>query len=287
VQSILGEYRDQLPLSRRQVLYIGDGAYWVKTEDDEKIGYVVQQARRSGLIPWKWIRDDSVYESVPPAYADLESFWNGVREEAAGYTRPRLEGQAYGTEVWCEAAGMIPQLRRVAWRYGVPVYSSSGSDKDTLKFAAAARFAERPTLVLHIGDFDPDGLTIFDSVAADVEALARGFAEQAGRELELPCEFVRLAVPDEQARILTLNPLTERQRRRFEDPARAKQRRGDFDWLAFGGTVQAEAINPRELARLLEEAIRSRIDLDIFEGVVSIEKQERENAISRVEELLC
>ncbi|MEE8408304.1 MAG: tyrosine-type recombinase/integrase [Myxococcota bacterium] len=78
-------------------------------------------------------------------------------------------------EVWVEAAGMVPQATRVAHELGVPVYSSGGFDSLTTKREAAQRILERhrPTVVLHIGDYDPSGLSIFDSAAEDITAMVR------------------------------------------------------------------------------------------------------------------
>src|SRR5215212_6452759 len=57
--------------------------------------------------------------------------------------------------VYCEAAGMMPQLRRVTRRYSVPVYSCSGLDSLTAKQELASEVLEawtyrgRPTVILH------------------------------------------------------------------------------------------------------------------------------------------
>jgi hypothetical protein len=266
-QEILEDYRAQLPLTKRQILYIGIGrGLWVKPEE-EKLYYALDRATRSGRIDWRTVRDDSAIAAVPPSFAGPGDFWQAVRASADAYSVDLLDGQSHGIEVWVEAAGMVPQIRRVAAPFGVAVYSSRGFDKNTPKFEAAARFAERPTLVLHIGDLDPHGLTIFDSAARDVEALARDM----GAVHAPPVEFCRVAVTPEQviAHGLEVLPFTPKQlKRRPLWP-------GDFDWDALGGTVQAEALDPAVLALLLREAITERMDTEAYDAAVARGEDER------------
>jgi hypothetical protein len=59
-------------------------------------------------------------------YGDLADFHNHVRREANGYRRDKQARQDAYVELWCEAAGMMPQLQRVAEEYSVPVFSCGG-----------------------------------------------------------------------------------------------------------------------------------------------------------------
>ncbi len=107
------------------------------------------------------IRDDYT-RLAPYTYADADEFITRTRQEAAAMLLDRTTGQATRVVVMCEAAGMAPQLERVAAPYGIPIYSNSGFDSLTVKFGFAREFAEgdRPVEVLHIGEFDPSGETI-------------------------------------------------------------------------------------------------------------------------------
>jgi hypothetical protein len=96
--------------------------------------------------------------------------------------------------VICEAGGMVPQLARVAHSFGVTVMSGGGFDSTTDRhnFAAARSEHDRPTEVLHIGDHDPSGVSMFLAFLEDVEAFAR--------ELGGSAIFTRLAVTPAQIR---------------------------------------------------------------------------------------
>ncbi len=112
---------------------------------------------------------------------------------------------------------------------------------------------EGPLEVLHIGDHDPSGVHMFGSLDEDVQA----FADHYGGEVR----FTRLAVTSQQVRQYDLPTA----------PPKATDNRS-FDGL----TTQAEAFDPHTLAAIVREAIESRMDLDIYEGVLDDEKAQRE-----------
>jgi hypothetical protein len=83
---------------------------------------------------------------------------------------------------------MVPHLRRVAGPYGVHVVSGGGFGSVTDKHAFAKLVAEsgEPFDVLHIGDLDDTGESIFTVVCEDVPA----FGVDVGGDVR----FTRLAV---------------------------------------------------------------------------------------------
>lgn len=270
VEEVLSEYQDQLPLTVRQVFYRLVGAHgYAKTElAYNRLAEKLVRARRAGMIPFEAIRDDGATEAWPSGFHGLPGFWRAIRERARTYRRDRLADQPVALEVWAEAAGMVPQLARVAGPYGVPVLSSSGFDSLTVKHAAAERFVhgERHTVVLSIGDLDPSGVSIFEAAAEDVLAFVEG---------SVPVEFVRVAVTREQAERYDLP----------SSPAKSTDRRSA--WRDGDETVQAEALSPADLASELDEAIRGHLDLDRLDETRELEADERARLTSRVEELLA
>jgi hypothetical protein len=148
---------------------------------------------------------------------------------------------------------MKPQIERVAHRWSVPVLGSGGFDSLTWKHDLADILGNRdvPTLILHIGDYDPSGVHLFASMAEDVQALI------ADLRLDVPAEFSRLAVTPEQIEALGLPTAPKKQ----------------TDNRAFTGdeTVQAEAIAPDVMAQIVELAILERIDQEIYQQTVARE----------------
>ena len=238
VQIILGELHDYLPLTLRQVFY----RVVVKSQIDKtEHGYarlceVCNRARRARMISFDDIRDDG------PTIQMGHDF--GCANELRTYlmdlfATARMDLQRFQNRriwVWCEAAGMVPQLTKVAHQYGVAVISSGGFDSLTIKRDMADRLGFENSIVLHLGDYDPSGVHIFNSLAEDITALGTD------------AEFLRLAVTPEQIEAMQLptTPPKKTDNRKFND----------------NRTVQCEAISPPELARILEDAIMSYTDSD-------------------------
>ena len=127
----------------------------------------------------------------------------------------------------------------------MPVYSSGGFDSLTAKKRLADRICaiEQRAIILHLGDFDPSGVSIFDAVAQDVEAFV-----MADRPHGLvSVEFERVALVEEQVVAYDLPTA----------PAKASDSRSK-NWS--GGTCQLEALPPDVIADILKAAIERRID---------------------------
>ncbi|MET4750391.1 hypothetical protein [Bradyrhizobium sp. RT11b] len=259
VQAVLGEYVGQLPITVRQIYYrlIGAHGYGKDGNASDRLGELINRARRARLITMDAIRDDGGVQSYPPSWRDALHFLENVRRRAETLQLDRSVGQPVRLIIMCEAAGMVPQLARVAHEYGVPVLSSGGFDSVTEKHNFAAEIADdgRPTKVLHIGDHDPSGAHMFIALAEDVEAFAR--------ELGGSVSFTRLAVTPQQIAELAL----ETQVKKVSDNR------------AFGSqttrTCQAEAIAPDILAQIVRVAIESRIDRKALCRVLACEKRAR------------
>ncbi len=174
VKLVLEEYRAHLPLTLRQIFYRLVGRFgYSKTEAAySNMCEALNRARRARLVPFDAIRDDGVTRLDNIGWSDIESCWNAIEGAAEGYTIDRQRGQPHRVVLWCEAAGMAPQLERVGKPYSVPVYSSGGFDSVTVKHEMAQLFAARATHVLHIGDHDPSGVHVFGSLDEDIRAFA-------------------------------------------------------------------------------------------------------------------
>src|SRR6516225_1121947 len=177
VQAVLGEYADYLPLTIRQIFYRLVGAHdFEKSERAyQRLVEHLNRARRARIIPMAVIRDDGGTISEPNHWESAEQFMATIRAMAKSFTLDHSAGQATRLVVICEAGGMVPQLARVAHPFGVTVMSGGGfeSTTDRHKFAVALSAHDRPTEVLHIGDHDPSGVSMFLAFLEDVEAFAR------------------------------------------------------------------------------------------------------------------
>jgi hypothetical protein len=268
VQSVLVEYAKYLPLTVRQVFYRLVGALgYDKTEKAySRLGEHLNRARRAGLIQFDAIRDDGVTKIEPDAWDDARQLITTFVQAAEQFRLDRQAGQPRRLIFAVEAAGMVPQVQRIADPFGVGVHSSGGFDSLTAKYDLAARLGQWSRVeVLHIGDHDPSGVHLFSSMQQDVQTIARDLG------LDADIRFSRLAVVP--AQIVSLGLETA--------PAKPTDRRS-----FTGETVQCEAIPPDVLAGLIQEAIETRLDRGAFEAVLAREMTTREGLAKRLRPLL-
>jgi len=243
VATILQEYRELnlLPLTIRQVFYrlVANYVYGKTELAYKRLSEHLNRARRSGMFSFDDFRDDGVTKTNAPGYqsqAQIQSTVNYVL--AAGINKQVC--QPVQQLVICEAAGMVPQLERIADDYGVEVWSSSGFDGVNLKHELAQYAASlgKPLVVHHFGDYDPSGVHVFQSFAEDVEA----FSSRLGGEVT----FKRVGITPDLIKQFNL-PMA---------PTKTTDARA-FDG---SGTVQLEALDPVEIAKLLRVALGSFYD---------------------------
>ena len=263
-QAVLTEYATYWPLTCRQIFYRMVGAHgYDKTESAYgRLCHHLANARRARVIPFDAIRDDGVTTYRRDHFDDRDDFLRHVRRMGERYTRNKLSGQDMHIEVWCEAAGMLPQLDDVAAPYSVRAYSSGGFDSLTAKKDLADRIVriEKPTVILHLGDCDPSGEGIFDSVAKDVSA----FVEADRRHGLVTVDFKRVALTRDQVKDYDLPTA----------PPKATDTRSK-GWT--GGTCQLEALPPDVIADILRTEIIDLIDLDRLNLDRAQEKADRED----------
>jgi hypothetical protein len=213
------------------------------------------------MIDFADIRDDGVVARQVSAFGGVEDFNEETARRARGYRRDREEGQLQRIELWCEAAGMIGQLARVASDFSIPVYSGGGYSSLTAVRQIADRvLAENvPTLLLHVGDYDPSGEDIFKSMTEDAAAFVR--ADRTVHTIYLEAE--RVALTAEQVKDYGLPTA----------PPKATDGRSR-NWTG-GGTCQLESLPPDDLATIVRTAIEEHFELDIYREVIAMERDDR------------
>jgi hypothetical protein len=269
IAAVLDEYREYLPLTVRQVFYRLVGKGYPKTENFyASVGDICNRARRSGRIPFWAIRDDGVSRQGGESltYTSPEEFYADHDELVNYYERSWHADQPAHVAVLCEAAGMVPLLGRAVDDYRVEVASSSGFDSLTAKYdladdvAKAFNWHGRQTVILHLGDMDPSGETIFDAISEDVYGFLD--VDVPHKRPEDVAIFERVALTRELVQLYDLPT----------DPA--KESSHSAGW---GGrrACQLEALAPDVLARVLTSAIEYHMDLDILKADMEAEVEER------------
>lgn len=268
VRDILNEYRAELPLTARQIFYRMVAAYGYQKNERayERLTNILVRARRARMIPFEDIRDDGASVLEARHFAGEEAFYGYVQELGQRYERDKLARQKVDIRVYCEAAGMMPQIARVSRRYSVPVYSCSGYDSLTAKYdlaeaiTAAHTYHGRRTVVLHLGDYDPSGENIFDVIAEDVGEFLRVDTREDPDNVAL---FSRIA--------LTPQLIEE------HNPPPAPPKVTDSRSKKWGGrdTYQLEALPPDALAAVVAREIERYLDRDTLEADRAAEAEDR------------
>jgi hypothetical protein len=268
VVAILATYRPYWPLSIRAIYYalLGlkdpetDQAKYAKSRNfASRVSEHVGNARRAGLpkehplhIPWDAISDANLLRAGTTHWRSEWEWLSAIRRTARTARLIDLQkGQKPHLLVWCEARGMVDRLSTVADEYGVDVISTSGYDSTTVRHDEGLATPPEGLLVLHVGDLDDDGRKIFTAAKEDVEAWADSVEREAS--------FERLAVTEQQVADLELP----------DDPEKA-------------GNVQAEAIPPDVMARILREAIETRINEDVLNANRAENQRRRDRMVERL-----
>lgn len=275
VQEILVDYEEHLPLTVRQIFYRLVGAYgYTKTEPAyaRLCDYLVR-ARRSGMIPFDALRDDGLSVMEHGHYGGEEDFYRKTRQRAESYQQHKLANQDVHIRVYCEAEGMMPQLKRVLEPYSVSVRSCSGFDslsakRELLRWALDTELYDgKLPVTLHLGDYDPDGEGIFEAVRDDLLAFLDSDDPDLAKKIEGRDSFRRVALTEAQVELYRLPTAPPK-----EKSSRTK------NWTGTA-TCQLEAMEPDDLANILRLSAEEWLDLGIL-------KKDREDEITARRELL-
>lgn len=262
VEQVLADYREHLPLTCRQVFYslVGRGELDKSERAYARLCELLVRARRARLLPFEAIRDDGPHPALADGYRGVAAFHAETRARAASYRRDRQDGQPHRVELWCEAAGMVPQLARVAAPFSIPVHTGGGflSVTATWEIARRASTLDVPLVLLHVGDLDPSGESIFAAMVQD-----------AAEFLATDRERSRQAV---LARRVALTPEQVERHRLPTAPAKPTDSRSRR-WA--GATCQLEALSPDVLAAEVATAIERQLDRPAYDRVLDRERRDR------------
>jgi hypothetical protein len=201
-------------------------------------------------------------------YADENAFYKHIHDEGKTYKRDKLARQTMNMRVYCEAAGMMPQLEKVCEPYSIPAYSCSGFDSLSAKYQLkescwrAYTYQGRQTVILHLGDHDPSGDSIFnDGLVEDIYAfLAKDVPHTEPHEV---AAFERVALKAEHIERFDLPT---------EPPKKTDSRTRNWHGEA---ACQLEALPPDVLAGLLDATIKTYLNLAVYEEDRKAEAEDR------------
>ena len=276
VTSIIAKYADYWPLSVRQVHYrllslppfvrnINTSERYQNDLDSYgALSGFLLRARINGLVPWEAIDDTTRPVSLGGGYDSPEQYYKVSWDVfLAFYSRKLLQSQPDHIEIVAEKLTVKSILSEVASKYTMPLTISRGFNSGTIKqklFDRFERSGKSRFKLLMLSDLDPTG----ESIALDMVNCLRRDCGMDREELEA----YKVALTFEQVREFKLPPMmkakgTDPSRKRFIE----KHKKDDV--------FEPEALEPADLASLLDQAIAAVIDMELFNQELETEKADK------------
>lgn len=253
---VIATYRGQgFTLTLRQLYYQMVSRNIIENTERsyKRLGDLVNNARLAGRIDWHAIADTG-------RNLQQQSHWATPAQiiESARYSfrLDKWEGQKYRPEVWVEKQALESVIASACRPLDVPYFACKGYNSQSEQWAAGRRLAGYVSggytpIIFHLGDHDPSGI---DMTRDNTERLAMFMGGVEVRRLALNMIQVEEYNPPP-------NPAKETDSR-FKD---YRDQYGDSSW-------ELDALEPRVLVDMIQAAILSVRDDDIYNGVVEREK---------------
>jgi hypothetical protein len=216
---------------------------------------LLREAREEEIIPWEWIVDETRELERVSTWDDPDQY---ARAVARSYRRDFWNQQPARVEVWSEKGTVRGVLQPVLDKYAIGFRVMHGYSSATAIYDAANDGDTKPLIVLYVGDFDPSGLHM------SVHDLPQRIAKYDGDHISLE----RIALTPWQVRNLQSFPAADKKK----DPR--------HKWFVknYGRVCwELDAMDPRTLRKIVERAIRSKIEPVAWARCEIINKAEQES----------
>ncbi len=268
-QSIIAEYQAQgFSLTLRQLYYqFVARALIPNTERDYKrIGNIVSDARRAGLIDWNAIEDRTRFIRKLPNWDKPQDILDSAKDS---YHRDLWATQDTRLEVWIEKDALVGVIESICQENDVSFFSCRGYVSDSAIWRAAMRMSrysrrEQNILVLHLGDHDPSGIDMTRDITKRLELFSGG-ADIEVRRIALTMEQVEEKSPPPNPAKITDS--------RYEGYA---SEYGDESW-------ELDALEPQYLVDLIGDEIIKERDEEKWEAAVAEQEEERNQIADVIE----
>lgn len=279
INSILRNYAAQgYDLSLRQLYYQLVSRNIVEnTERSYKnVGRLVSDARLAGYIDWNMIKDRGREVITNPHWEDPGDF---IRAVAPQYRFDLWADQKCYVEVMVEKQALEGVLEPVCRRLDVPFTANKGYSSSSAMYEASKRFVDakeqgRHCFVIYLGDHDPSGIDMSRDIGERLDLFVKTSLDQCdeiGPNEEPAVEVLRVALNMDQIR--ELKPP--------KNPAKLTDSRAK-EYIALYGrsSWELDAIEPRQLAKLVTDAVTSLMDEEKFDTARKKMQESRDTLLS-------
>lgn len=274
INVILENYAGQgYDLSLRQLYYQLVSKNLVpNTEKSYKnVGSLVSDARLAGRIDWDMIKDRGREMVANPHWDGTQDFIESV---APQYRFDLWDDQPKYVEVMVEKQALEGVLQPVCRQLDVPFTANKGYSSSSAMYEASKRYLKRAEdgkeiYVIYLGDHDPSGIDMSRDVLDRLNLFLNTSMGMSSNEGDL-LTVNRVALNMDQVR--ELNPP--------ENPAKLTDSRADSYIQRFGrSSWELDAIEPRQLASLVTNAITTLMDVPKFNKNEKKQKKGRKDLL--------
>ncbi len=257
-EAIVQEYRAQgFSLTLRQIYYqfVARGLISNTERDYKRIGNIVSDARRAGLIDWNSIEDRTRFIR---SLSNWDKPQDVLESAKHSYHRDLWADQDKRIEVWIEKDALVGVIEPICQENDVSFFSCRGYVSDSEMWRAAMRMANftQDVIVLHLGDHDPSGIDMTRDIEERLRLFSRGSA----------IEVRRIALTMEQIEEQSPPP----------NPAKMTDSRyagyvaeyGDESW-------ELDALEPQYLSDLIRGQILEERDEDKWDDAIHHQEEDR------------
>ena len=267
---IIHEYlADDLKLTVRQLYYQFVARDLIANTQREyhKLVNILTKARLAGLIDWEAIEDRTRNLEYKPYWKNPEQI---LKSAAKQYRRDLWKPQDYRLEVWIEKEALSGVIANICDNLHVPYFACRGYVSSSELYGAGKRLAKhlnkgQSVAILHLGDHDPSGIDMTRDNANRLRIFAEDFVD-----------IERLALNFDQIELYNPPP----------NPAKSTDSRfPNYHALHGNESWELDALDPRVMQELIEEAVYAYRDPDLWEKELEKQEQERQAIIKAAESL--
>jgi len=225
-----------------------------------KLGNIISDARRAGLIDWDAIVDRTRFLRNLSNWDKPQSILESARDS---YHRDLWASQDKRLEVWIEKDALVGVIESICQTNDIPFFSCRGYVSDSEMWAGAMRSLrhrkkKQDVLILHLGDHDPSGIDMTRDITDRLNLFA---LDNMGIEVR------RIALTMEQ--IDELNPPP--------NPAKITDSRYENYASQYGTeSWELDALEPSYIVNLIEQEISSERDEVRWDEAYNQQESERE-----------
>lgn len=250
INDILEEYKnDGYVLTLRQLYYQLVSKDIIPNNDKEyaKLSNILKKGRMCGIVDWAAIEDRVRVPKIPYYVDDID---DAINDTIRQYRLDRMKGQPRKVEIWVEKDALSNVLYRVSSKYHIRLMVNRGYSSVSAMYDAFKRLNNND-VILYFGDHDPSGMDMIRDV------------KERLNEFGLQIDVKPVALNMDQ--INEFNPPP--------NPAKITDPRAKWYINKYGPTSwELDALPPKELIRLTENAVQSIIDIDVYNNMI-VEEQ--------------